>query len=328
MSSNERIKTGVIGVGAMGKHHARVYNELCDCQLVGIADADTSRAREIADEYGTDALDTDELIERADAVTVAVPTPYHYELASQCIKAETDILVEKPLVEDEKNGRELIKQADEAGVTLQVGHVERFNPVTDTLMDIVPDLDVISVKAERLGPQPDRAIQDSAVTDLMIHDIDLHQALLDQPVSAVEASGNADGRYATATVEFDDETIAKLTASRVTQRKVRKLTITAEQCYVIVDYLDQSIEIHRQSVPEYVAEDGDVRYRHESIVENPAVDNGEPLKHELQSFVDAARTETEPRVTGKDGLRSLELAKEINRKAFGSPHKTVEVLHD
>jgi predicted dehydrogenase len=161
----------------------------------------------------------------------------------------------------------------------------------------------------------------------MIHDIDLVQSLLDQSITDVTANGNADGRYATATVEFENS-IAKLTASRVTQRKVRKLTVTAEQCYVTVDYLDQSVQIHRHSVPEYVTDEGEVRYRHESIVENPAVDSGEPLKHELRSFLDAVRNNTEPRVTGEDGLRSLALAQEINQKAFGSPHKTVEVLQD
>ena len=328
MSNNEPVRAGVIGVGAMGQHHARVYNELCGCELVGVADADESRAGEIAAAYETDVFDIHELIGRTDAVSIATPTRYHYDLARRCIESETSILVEKPFVEDEHKGEELIEQAAEAGVTLQVGHIERFNPVTQTLQEIVPGLDVISVKAERLGPRPDRQITDSAVTDLMIHDIDLICSLLDQPISTVTANGNTDGRYATATLEFEDDTIAKLTASRVTQQKIRTLTITAEECYVIVDYIDQDIQIHRNSVPEYVADDGDVTYRHESVIENPAVDNGEPLKRELGSFLEAVREGSEPRVTGEDGIQALELAKEINQKAFGSEHKTVGVLHD
>jgi len=328
MVSNDSIATGVIGVGAMGQHHARVYNELCGCELLGVADADESRAREIAAEYETDVYGIHELTGRTDAVSIAVPTKYHYDLTKRCIESETSILVEKPFVEDEQKGEELIRRARKAGVTLQVGHIERFNPVTQTLKEVVPGLDVISVKAERLGPRPDRQITDSAVTDLMIHDIDLISSLLDQPVATVTAHGNTDGRYATATVEFADETLAKLTASRVTQRKVRELTITAEECYVIVDYIDQDIQIHRNSVPEYVTDDGDVTYRHESVIENPAVDNGEPLKRELDAFLDAVREGREPKVTGEDGIHALSLAKEINRKAFGSEHKTVEVLHD
>lgn len=323
-----RITAGVIGVGAMGKHHARVYNEIRDCELVGIADADPGIAGEVADEYGTDVYDTEELLERADAVSIAVPTPYHYELARRAIDAGTGLLVEKPFVENLENGRELIRRANDAGVTLQVGHIERFNPVTDTLRNVLQGLNVISVSAERLGPPPERTISDSAVTDLMIHDIDIICSVLDTGIASVSATGNANGRHATATIEFEDDTIGRLTASRVTQRKVRKLTITAEESYVIVDYLDQSIEIHRDSVPEFVEDDGDVMYRHESIVENPAVDNGEPLKHELRSFAEAVRDGQDPTVTGEDGLRAVELAQTINQKSFGDEQKTVEVLQD
>ena len=327
MSSTEQIAAGVIGVGAMGQHHARVYNELCGCELVGVADADESQAQNIATEYSTTTYATEELIDRADAVSIAVPTAYHYDLAKQCIDAGTHILVEKPLVEEKRRGEELIDRAADAGVTLQVGHIERFNPVTETLQDVLHGLNVISITAERLGPQPDRPIPDSAVTDLMIHDIDLICSLLDQPVSSVTAAGNAGGRYATATIEFDDA-IARLTASRVTQQKVRQLTITAEECYVVVDYLDQTVQIHRNSVPEYVVNDGEMRYRHESVIENPAVDTGEPLKRELRSFLETVREGGQPRVTGADGIRALEIATEINRNAFGSAHKTVEVLQD
>lgn len=323
-----KITAGVIGVGAMGQHHARVYNELCGCDLVGVADADEARATEVAEEYSTTSVGTEALIEQADAVTIAVPTPAHYELATRCLEAGTHMLVEKPFVKDERKGRELIDRGEAAGVTLQVGHIERFNPVTDTLQEIVPELEVLAVKAERLGPQPDRQIADSAVTDLMIHDVDIIRTLLDAPVTEVAAMGNAGGRYATASLAFENDVVARLTASRVTQRKVRELTITAEECYVTVDYIDQSVQIHRQSAPEFVDEDGGMRYRHESIVENPAVDTGEPLKFELRSFLDAVRHGREPRVTGEDGLAALELVQEINTKAFDAPHKRVEVLHD
>lgn len=328
MSKNDVLQTGVIGVGTMGQHHARVYDELRDCELVGVADADKERAREIADEYDTAVLETQALIEQTDAVTIAVPTAYHYELASDCLDAETHVLIEKPFVDEPARGRELIERADEQDLVIQVGHIERFNPVTETLRQIVPGLDVISVTAERLGPPPSRRIEDTAVMDLMIHDADIVRSLLDGSIESVRASGNADGRYGTATLEFDTGVIVKLTASRVTQRKVRTLTITATDCYVTVDYIDQSVEIHRQSAPEYVTENGDMRYRHESIVEHPAVDTGEPLRFELESFLDAVRTGAEPRVSGEDALEALALVSEINQKAFGSPKKTVEVVQD
>lgn len=325
---SEPVRTGVIGVGAMGQHHARVYNELQDAELVGVADENRDRAREIAREYGTDVYSMAELVQRAEAVSIAVPTQYHHEVALSCIEAGTDVLVEKPFTETVEEARDLIATADEAGVTLQVGHVERFNPVTETLQDIVPGLDVISVAAERLGPGPNRPIKDSVVTDLMIHDLDIIDALVDGEIEEIAASGNAEGRHATATVEFGNGVVGSLTASRVTQRKVRELRITARECFVIVDYTDQSVEIHRQSRPEYITDDGDVRFRHESIIENPVVENAEPLKEELAAFVGAVRTGAEPRVTGQDGLQSLVLAREINEAAFGKPDKQVEVMLD
>lgn len=319
MTDDSTIRTGVIGVGSMGRHHARVYRELPGAALVGVADADEARATEIAVEYGTGAYDIETLLDRVDAVTIAVPTAYHYELANRCIDAGVDVLIEKPIVERPARGRELVSNAEAAGVTLQVGHIERFNPATRTLSEIVPDLNVIAIDTERLGPPPERSIEDTAVMDLMIHDIDVVRSVLPGAIESVDAIGNHDGRHATATIEFDDGVLGTLTASRVTQRKVRRLTVTAAECYVTVDFIDQSVQIHRQSVPEYVTENGDVRYRHESVVENPAVENGEPLKAELRSFLAAAAGDREPMVTGEDGVRALTLAREINERAFGSP---------
>lgn len=323
-SSSQRV--GVIGVGTMGQHHARVYSGLPGAELVGVADTNEQRAREIATSYAADVYDVDELLERVDAVSIAVPTEYHYGLATRCIEAGVDLLIEKPLVRDPERGRRLVREAERAGVTLQVGHIERHNPAVRTLQDIVLDLDVIAIEAARLGPRPDRnrQITDSAVIDLMIHDIDIVLSLLGEDVTSVNAVGAADGRHATATLEFESGTVGTLTASRVTEQKQRTLSITAGDCYVTADYIDQAVQIHRQSVPEFVAENGNVRYRHESVVENPAVDTGEPLKNELSSFLDASENGTDPAVTGQDGLRALELAREINCAAFGD--EQVQVL--
>ena len=325
---SEPLQTGVIGAGKMGKHHVRVYNEIAEGELVGVADTDIARATEIAHRFETDVYTTAELLERADAVSVAVPTAAHYDIALKCIEAGTDLLLEKPFVETTEQGRDLIARADAAGVTLQVGHIERFNPVTETLRDIVPGLELISVSTDRLGPSPNRPVPDSAVMDLMIHDIDVITSLIDSPITEIDASGNTDGHHATATLEFANDVVGSLTASRVTQRKVRRLTVTARSCYVTVDYLDQSIQIHRQSSPEYVTDNGDLSYRHESIVEIPAVENVEPLKNELRSFLRAARSGEEPRVTGEDGIQSLKLSKRIHETAFGRKDTKVGVVSD
>ena len=309
------LTAGVVGTGTMGGHHARVYAEHRAVDLVGVHDADTDRARSVAEEYDTIARSLDELLARADLLSVAVPTEYHYDIASRAIDAGVHVLVEKPLVERRSRGEDLVERAAEEGVVLQVGHIERFNPAVQCVADIVADLDIIAVDAHRLGPPVDRAIADSAVLDLMIHDLDVVCSLVDGDVTDVSATGTEGGEYATATVSFDGGIVGQFTASRVTQQKVRRLSITAAECRVNVDYADQTVHVHRRSVPEYVERDGDVRFRHESVVERPTVDNGEPLKRELDSFIAAAREGMTPEVTGDEALQALALARRIDALA-------------
>ena len=306
------LRVGVVGVGSMGRNHARVYDELPEADLVGVADADVERASEVADAHATRASDAPELLDAADAVSIVVPTPYHADVLSDCIDAGVHALVEKPFVADVKTGRELAARARSAGVTLQVGHIERFNPAVRTVAEVVENLDVLAVDAERLGPPLDRDLGSNVVHDLMIHDLDVVCALLRDTPDSVTAAGGHDGQYATATCTFSDGVVASFTASRVTQQKVRRLAITARECQVLVDYTDQSVEIHRSSAPEYVAGNGGFRHRTESVVERPMVDNGEPLAHELSAFLEAIRDGTEPVVTAEDGLRALELATRVD----------------
>jgi predicted dehydrogenase len=306
------VRTGVIGVGSMGRHHVRVYQELTETELVGVADADPEQAREIADRYGTRAIDRDELLDSVDAVSIAVPTRYHYGTATAAIDRGVHLLVEKPFVVDPADGRELVRRAREAGLTLQVGHVERFNPAVVELGNIIADLDVIAIRADRLGPPVDRQDDVSTALDLMIHDIDVVLSLVGSEIASIDAQGAVDNRYIDAMIDFEDGTIGTLTASRVTQERVRQLTVTATDCKLNLDYVGQSIEIHRHSLPEYIENNGDVRYRHESITERPTISNGEPLKEELRAFVGAVTDGTEPVVTGTDGLRALEVASRID----------------
>jgi len=307
----DRIPAGVVGVGSMGENHARVYDELDATELAGVYDADADRAREVADRLDTEPLPLDELLDAASAVSIAVPTPYHHEMASECIERGVDILVEKPFVGNLADGRDLVERAAERDVTLQVGHVERFNPVVAALQELVDDLDVMAVSAERLGPPLDREIGDSVVTDLMLHDLDVVLDTFAGDVESVAATGRADGDYAVANARLDAGVVARFAASRVTQEKVRELKISARNCRVKADFIDQTIEIHRSSSPEFVRGDGNVRHRHENVVERVTVERREPLKNELRSFVEAATTNTEPVVTGEDGLRVLELTEAI-----------------
>jgi len=309
--SQEPLRTGVVGVGSMGRNHARAYGELAGSELVGVADADHGAARAAAREFGTTAYAPEELYDHVDAVSVAVPTAAHAPVVRDCIDAGVDVLVEKPFVADPDVGRELAAEAEAAGVAIQVGHVERFNPAVKTLLRICRDLKIVAVTGERLGPPLEREIGTNVVFDLMIHDIDLLRTLLGGEPAPVSASGTDDGEYATGMWSGDDGVIGSLTASRLSRQRVRRIAVTAETCRVLVDFLDQTVEIHRSSRPEYITTNGDVRHRVESVVERPMVETGEPLKRELASFLEAIAGGTTPEVTAEDGIRAVELAEAV-----------------
>lgn len=316
--------TGVIGVGAMGQHHARVYSELPTVELVGVTDTDSARADEVAARYGTVSMNREDLLDAVDAVTLAVPTAAHYHLALECIERGVHVLVEKPFVKDAADGYDLVAKARAADVALQVGHIERFNPAIDVLDEIIPSFEVIAVNVDRLGPPPAREISDNVVRDLMVHDIDVLLTVLNSDVADVAAVGTADGRFATAQLTFDSGLLASVTASRVTQRKVRRLRVTASEAWIDVDYANQDVEIHRHSVPEYIEVDGALRDRQLSVIERPIVANGEPLRYELKAFVSTVRQGGEPVVGGIDGIRVIKVTEAIER-ALRTPISPIEV---
>lgn len=311
------IPVGVLGVGNMGRHHARVYHELTNAELVGVSDIDTASAATIADEYGTESMPSDRLFEVADAVSIAVPSRYHREVGTAALRAGVHTLIEKPIATDIDDATALIEEAEASEATLQIGHIERFNPAVQTVLEFVDELDLVAVDARRLGPPIDenRDIGDGVVLDLMIHDIDILRRLVGTEVTEVTALGTPDKRYVTASLGFENDVVGSLTASRTTQRKVRELTLTAEDRLITVDYIDRSVTIDRRNRPSYLADDGDLRYRNERVVEQPTVDNGEPLKNELVSFLDAVESGTDPVVTGADGLEALALACRIRDAA-------------
>ena len=325
MSEAAPFKVGVIGVGSMGRHHARVYHELPIADLVGVHDTDRDRAEEVATDNNSRALALPDLLAEADAVSVAVPTPYHDEVARTCIDAGVDVLVEKPITGDTETGRALVDYADRAGVRLHVGHVERFNPAVAALTEMIDDLSPIALSARRLGPPPNREIGDDPVIDLMIHDIDVLLSLFDDEPTSVTAAYAADHPHVSAQLRYDDGFLATLTASRASQKRVRTIELTAEECTVSLDYTDQSIRIHRRTIPEYVKQNGDVRFRNRSVVELPTIDSVEPLKEQLSTFIEACATGGDRPVGGEEGLRALAMAKRIQRTAAADDLSTPEV---
>lgn len=309
------IAVGVIGVGAMGQHHARVFHDLPGVELVGVCDVDSDAAQRVAEQYDVVAMGPEELYDHVDAVSVVVPTPYHNAVVRQALQQGVHTLVEKPFVAKPAEGRALIELAEETDTVLQVGHIERFNPAVRVLEDIVPSLDVISVQAERLGPPPGREIADDAVMDLMIHDLDIVRRLIGEEPINIDAAGVRQNHVVMAALSFESDVFATLSASRMTQKKIRTIEITAESCYLFADLVEQSVEIHRRSVPEYLHVNGHLRYRHEGIVQRIAVDRGEPLELELQSFLQVVANGGTPEVTAYDGLRALELVLEVQEQS-------------
>lgn len=322
MTDDGPLRVGVVGVGSMGAHHARVYAGSPDVDLVGVADDDWDRAKEIAEKHGTRALNRGTLLQAVDAVSIVVPTRFHAPIVREALEADTHVLVEKPFVDDPAEGRELIALADRNDLRLQVGHVERFNPAVRALVDVLAEMEVLAVDARRLGPPVDRENADGVVEDLMIHDLDVILSLFDAEVDEAFAAGIDGEPHVAATLRLDNGVLGTATASRVTHQKVRELAVTGRECRVNVDYLTQSVKIHRHSLPGYVESNGDVRYRSESVVERPQVNSGEPLRAELEAFVSAVESGSTPEVTGHDGIRAIELVHRI-RDAVGGPDATV-----
>ena len=219
--SIQQLNIGVIGVGSMGQHHARVYNELPEANLVGVFDVDREAAEAVAKDYSTRFLEKDALLEQVDAVSLAVPTQYHFDEAVACIDAGVAFLIEKPVVEDPDRGYELARRAAASDVPVQVGHIERFNPAVQTAQDVVQDLNVLGVKAERLGPPPNRHIEDSAVIDLMIHDIDIVLSLIGETPVEVASAGVHENRHASALLEFDVGIVASKCNCNLSRSDVR-----------------------------------------------------------------------------------------------------------
>ena len=239
MTDDGPLRVGVVGVGSMGSHHARVYAGSPGVDLVGVADADWERATEVAEKHGTRALNRGTLFRAVDAVSVVVPTRFHATIVREALEADAHVLVEKPFVDDPAEGRDLIALADRKDLRLQVGHIERFNPAVRALVDVLPEMDVLSVDARRLGPPVDRENTDGVVEDLMIHDLDVVMSLFDAGVDEAFAAGVDGEPHVAATLKLDNGVLGTLTASRITHQKIRELAVTGRECRVTVDYLTQ-----------------------------------------------------------------------------------------
>jgi predicted dehydrogenase len=318
-TDDRRLRAGVVGAGHMGQYHLLAYAELWDIELAGVVDTDRERAVQVATYYDTCALlDHRELIGVVDLASVAVPTEQHFKVAADLLEAGVGVLVEKPITPTLEEARELFAIARRSGAVLHVGHVERFNGAVQELKKIVER--PILIESRRLGPFTPRVQKDSVVMDLMIHDLDIVLGLVDSAPRRLTAMGSsvlsAVTDIANVQIGFESGTIALITASRATEEKIRTLAVTQPDAYVVLDYAEQDIRIHRRAAQEYTLNRESIRYRRASFVEHVQVHKDNPLKLEILNLVRAVR-----RARAGDGvvlsetedLRSLAMALDIEQ---------------
>lgn len=298
---SERIKVGVAGVGAMGKNHARVFASLDDAQLTAIYDLDRTRAEELASQYGAKAVTTlEELSALTEAVAVAVPTVAHRQVAGFLLENGRHVLVEKPLSDSLKEAQELVALAEAQKLVLQVGHIEQFNPVMAELKRRINTPRFI--EATRLSPFPNRSMDVGVVLDVMIHDLEIILQLVKSPLVSVDTVGmpvlTKREDIANARLRFENGCVANVTASRVSDKKMRKIQVFHLDGYISLDYQEQTGHLYRREGMSIARED-------------VQIEKDEPLKLELASFVNAVRHGTDPVVTGQQGADALRLALQI-----------------
>ena len=337
-NSQTSFRVGVIGTGSMGKNHARIFGELEGSTLSAVLDERADVAGEIAAKYGARAVTSlDEFAECVDAATIATPTVTHFSIAKQLLERGKHVLVEKPFVETPEQARELCALAQQRGLILQVGHIERFNPVMSALEARLTHPRFI--EATRLSPYPGRSLDVGVVLDVMIHDLEIILHLVRSPWVQVDAVGvpilSKREDIANVRIRFENGCVANITASRISQDKLRKIRVFQSNAYLSLDYQNQSgylLRLARDDEKESsligkllgVAADSTIvtEFAGQRIVREPVeVDRGEPLKRELADFVDCARAGLQPKVSGREATAALELALEITRQIEASLEK-------
>jgi predicted dehydrogenase len=303
------LRVAVIGVGHLGRHHARILSSLSGAELVAVVDTNRARADEIAAAHGTVArYHAREVAGQVDAVTIAVPTESHLEVALPFLETGAGVLVEKPMARDLRQADAMIAAAAGGHAVLAVGHTERFNPAVAAARPLLADPRFIEV--HRVGTFPERSLDIDVVFDLMIHDLDVVLSLVQAEVDTIDAVGVPvlTGRVdiANARIRFANGCIANLTASRISRDRVRKIRFFQPSAYVSIDYAAQRVEMYRLekgSGPKPAIEGGDLE-----------VAGDEPLKLELADFIDAVTMRRAPAVTGEQGRRALAVAQQITDK--------------
>jgi len=305
-----KIRSAVVGVGYLGKFHADKYAALPDAELVAVCDASEATAREIATKHGVEALtDPTQLYGKVDAVSIVVPTQLHYEVAKGFLENGIHVLLEKPITATVEQARELVDIAEANKLVFQVGHLERFNPAILALDKVLTQ--PMFIESQRIAPFNPRGADVSVILDLMIHDIDIILDLVDANVKRIDAKGVAvlskDIDIANARIEFENGCVANVTASRAGMKSERKMRVFQHDTYISVDFGNKKLGIHRKGEGEMFPGVAEIDSQ-EQVFEA-----GDALLSEIEAFLKAIKTGSEPVVSGAAGTRALETALEITR---------------
>lgn len=323
MSKN--IRVAVIGAGMMGKNHLKTYKSLPGFDLVGVYDIFSDAANAAAETFGIKAFSSmEEVAANVDAVSVVTTSVTHCNVGQFFLNHGIHCLMEKPLACSEEECQILIDAAKKNNVTLLVGHIEQFNPAVEQMHKILSDSSRIrSITAQRMSAASGRITDVDVSMDLMIHDIEVVQSLVQSPVAKVQASAvrtadQPDGKnYITALIEFENGVTANLTASRITQARVRTLTVTTDTNYIDMDFINQSINVHTQGRMPYVNQEEIPEWMHYGLkgsVEQLFIPTNQPLSAELSHFGACIRGEATPRITGEKALDALKVIWEVEDK--------------
>jgi predicted dehydrogenase len=301
-----KIKVAVVGVGHLGSIHAQIYKKLQNCSLVGVCDTDEARAKQVSEDLGIlDFTDYRQLLDKVEAVSIAVPTRLHHQIAEEFLRHNIHVLVEKPFTTTLKEADVLIKTAQKNKLILQVGHIERFNSAFSATKEIIRNPRFI--ECHRLSPFLKRSLDIGAVLDLMIHDIDIILGLVNAPLKKVEAVGvpvlTRFEDIANARITFGDGCVANLTASRVSDEWLRKIRIFQKDTYISLDYREAKACVYRKKGLKITKED-------------LPIEKEEPLEKELESFLDCILQNKEPLVSGRVAREALAVALKIQSQIW------------
>ena len=302
------VKTGVVGVGYLGKFHAEKYAQLPEAELVGVADIDSGRAREIAARFQVPAYtDFHDLIGKADAVSIAVPTTFHHALAREFLRHGVDVLLEKPMTTTLAEADELIDIARANDRILQIGHLERYNAALMAIKDMLRQ--PLFIESHRIAPFKERGIEVDVILDLMIHDIDIILSLVNAPVTRIDAVGvpvlTSRMDIANVRLQFATGCIANITASRISAKEMRKIRLFQHDAYLSIDFAGQEVDIFKK-LP-----DADIDGIPQITYENIDIKQGDSLAQEISAFLAAVRSRQKPEVSGEAGRNALKVALEI-----------------